>query len=1132
MKKFTLLMVALLIAAMGFAQATKIVAPKKAAKAETTFTVQQGAMLAHGTRAVTGTLQLCGEQNANNGIGTGSAATLSAGARFEATDLTSYVGQYITRISVGIADATVISSAKVAILTGTTAAPVVATEQACTLVNGVNEVLLSVPYQIPAETAIMIAYELVVTGGYPLGVDAGPAVNNAGFLAIGALGTAFMTMEENDLDFNNIISATVEDEVSSDPILAVAPSSLSFVGYVGDAATEAKTVTVTGVNITDNITITTEAPFEVSADNTVFASTIAMTEAGTFYVRYIPGATEANGITGTVTVATPGAESKTVALSAVNYNCLTGISSLPFSEDFEAGELNGCWSAISMNTENESRMGIVATDNSKVFRFSSYTSTEGDYSQYLITPIINMTEDFILSFDYAMGSSYSDGEGFTVMTSTTDNAVASFTALGEETIATSTTFETYYITIPAATKYIAIKYYADYQYYLFIDNIHMTEIPQSAEIALTAVTFPLNGSTIHSGEDYTVSGTIMNNGLLLTSFDVTYSVDGGANVATYTVSDLNVDMGRSVSFSHNVPLNVEAGEHTITVTVSNPNGTEDDATDNTITVDFTAVSCETIAEFPYTESFDNGVPTCWSLIDADGDGINWQPLSILMEESSAEYSNSGADAVMSASYDNNTGIINANNWMFSQALAIPAEGAYYAEWYARSLDASYPDTYQAYVATSIDVAALANAAAAANHTPAGSYERMSIDLTNYAGQTIYIAFNHNDSDNYVLILDDFAVKATPTTNDIILTSVAPANGTVITGTPINVSGVVTNNGNALTSYTVSYTVDGGEAVEYNVEGINVAYSETHNFAHPTAITIDEAGTHTIVVTVSNPNGAADSDDTNNSMTITLNAIDCSTITEFPYTEGFENGIPACWTNIDADGDGHNWYFTADLIANWDQSQVEEITYFTHGGNGSVISESYINYDPFGALNANNYLVTPQIALPSDGAYALTFYTANIYDYEENVSVMISDDAFSFTTTLLPEETINVDLNGGEWAERTVSLADYAGQNVYIAIVHTGYDGVGLLIDDVTIAATTAVEENIAEAIAVYPNPANSVITIANAEGQDITIVNTLGQVVSEINNAAANQTIDISNLANGTYFVKVNAEIVKINVVK
>ncbi|MBR5984205.1 MAG: T9SS type A sorting domain-containing protein [Bacteroidales bacterium] len=81
-------------------------------------------------------------------------------------------------------------------------------------------------------------------------------------------------------------------------------------------------------------------------------------------------------------------------------------------------------------------------------------------------------------------------------------------------------------------------------------------------------------------------------------------------------------------------------------------------------------------------------------------------------------------------------------------------------------------------------------------------------------------------------------------------------------------------------------------------------------------------------------------------------------------------------------------------------------------------------------------------------------------------------------------------------------------------------------------ALGAVDDETISGIAVYPNPANDMFTVANAEGATIVVVNSLGQVVASIENAASNQTIDASSLATGTYFVKVNEKIVKINVVK
>ena len=376
------------------------------------------------------------------------------------------------------------------------------------------------------------------------------------------------------------------------------------------------------------------------------------------------------------------------------------------------------------------------------------------------------------------------------------------------------------------------------------------------------------------------------------------------------------------------------------------------------------------------------------------------------------------------------------------------------------------------------------------------------------------------------------------TAEIALTSVAPATGsTVHAGEGINISGVITNNGVTLSSYKVAYTVDGGEAVEYTVSDISVALGETHNFTHATPVVLETAGAHTIVVTVSEPNGAVDGDDSDNSMTITLNAISCEPISTFPYTEGFENGLSECWTTIDADGDGYGWVLG---------SATDGI--YLNGGNLSgagygesadmMVSGSYSNVS--GALTPDNWLITPAISLPAGSPASISFFAAaqDAQYATEHYGVYVSTtttDPSAFT--LIWEENMNS--NGGThraqgtWGEKHADLSNYAGQTIYIGFRHFNCtDQFIFLIDDVTVALVSATEENIAEAIAVYPNPTSDMVTIANAEGKDIIVVNSLGQVVASIENAAANQTIDVSNFANGTYFVKVDAEVVKLNVVK
>ncbi len=80
-----------------------------------------------------------------------------------------------------------------------------------------------------------------------------------------------------------------------------------------------------------------------------------------------------------------------------------------------------------------------------------------------------------------------------------------------------------------------------------------------------------------------VTGIVMSNGVSLTSFDVTYKVDGGEFVATYNQT-CNIGMGGTANFTHNIPVNfTEDGTYVITVFVSNPNGELDNEDDNTMT---------------------------------------------------------------------------------------------------------------------------------------------------------------------------------------------------------------------------------------------------------------------------------------------------------------------------------------------------------------------------------------------------------------------------------------------------------------------------------------------------------------------------------------------------------------------
>jgi hypothetical protein len=70
-------------------------------------------------------------------------------------------------------------------------------------------------------------------------------------------------------------------------------------------------------------------------------------------------------------------------------------------------------------------------------------------------------------------------------------------------------------------------------------------------------------------------------------------------------------------------------------------------------------------------------------------------------------------------------------------------------------------------------------------------------------------------------------------------------------------------------------------------------------------------------------------------------------------------------------------------------------------------------------------------------------------------------------------------------------------------------------------STASVEELEAVGFEYYPNPVNSNLTVkANENITSIAIFNMLGQQVKQVNPSSLNAQIDMTNLANGTYFIK------------
>ena len=170
-----------------------------------------------------------------------------------------------------------------------------------------------------------------------------------------------------------------------------------------------------------------------------------------------------------------------------------------FTETFDALH---CWTL----TDCKSSTGIVYNKYDNRFCFY-YTTTP---PQYLISPEF-VTEDRQVTVEFEYYKHTSGTETFHLGYSTTTKEVDAFTFLEEVTV-TNTSAEIYTKNLPAGVKYVAIKYTANDQYYLYIDNFTVTEYvapacaaPESVSVVENSVTpegATLSWASVGEGAEY------------------------------------------------------------------------------------------------------------------------------------------------------------------------------------------------------------------------------------------------------------------------------------------------------------------------------------------------------------------------------------------------------------------------------------------------------------------------------------------------------------------------------------------------------------------------------------------------------------------------------------------------------
>ncbi len=397
-------------------------------------------------------------------------------------------------------------------------------------------------------------------------------------------------------------------------------------------------------------------------------------------------------------------------------DCGTAISTFPYTEAFEAE--NPCWNFVSADPANDDRTGITseAYEGNGAFTFSSY-STASDYNQFLISPEITLPagNQYMVKFWY---KGYNANDAFRVRVSTTTNDTAAFTTvLGDNpTVATDWTEVAY--TLPAATKYIAINYYGNYAYYLYVDNFSIEEMSAPS----VSVTGP---ESVGTGNEATFVATTN------LAESLQWTVDGTADTTTDNVL--------STVFT-------TAGIHTVVCTATNNIGSASD----TVTVD--VFSCDGIT-IPYIPDFSESLGCWYNVSDSTAD-MGWMVSADAFESDPVgQVLSMSAQSFFGMMFD-----VPVDNWMTSPLIEMPATGTYEVAWKVKPFEPEYAgDHYGVYIVQGEQKTLLFEETLNSNMT---DFVQRAIAIPSTVSGDFRVAFRHfNSAGGYVIILDEIQVRA-------------------------------------------------------------------------------------------------------------------------------------------------------------------------------------------------------------------------------------------------------------------------------------------------------------------------------------------------------------------------------------
>ena len=379
----------------------------------------------------------------------------------------------------------------------------------------------------------------------------------------------------------------------------------------------------------------------------------------------------------------------------------------------------------------------------------------------------------------------------------------------------------------------------------------------------------------------------------------------------------------------------------------------------------------------------------------------------------------------------------------------------------------------------------------------------------------------------------------------ILNIISPVNGSSNCNNSVTPKITLNNAGStAITSATILYRMDALATQTLNWTG-SLASATSTVLTLNTYSGLSNAA-HTFSATVINPNGTADANSANNSLTSTFTVISAPAGAALPFVERFDGVTfpPTGWveTNTNVLDAAYSWT----RLANTTGIPVVPTT------TACAKMDNFAgNIDIVGQKDA---LRTPAISLSGANSSVRVVFDRSHRRYSntdiDSLNIYISTDCGGTWTRLYTKggtqlatvtgtlTTAYTPTSNAQWARDSVSLSAYVGQpSVYLKFESRSGWGNNLYLDNINVSnLTTAGIESIEQSLPVldvFPNPNAGIfsVNISNVNKDanvTINVLNAMGQVMlSPLNfKGSANgvHSVNLSHLSNGVYFITIQSD--------